>query len=125
MREYQGNAISAYESISQLESGRLPTNAGEIALPQDYLSMLGGQWEIGDTITLDVSVALSRDTDAPYSYSHDFVLTGILKANYLGYLSGIITGIAGTGTAEMFYPKSIFCIPLTYAQRINAHFKTR
>ena len=44
LREYHGNALSAYESISQLESGNLPTKAGEIALPQDALSLLGQYW---------------------------------------------------------------------------------
>jgi len=105
LREYKGAALSAYESISRLESGRLPENAGEIALPQDVLTMLGYQGEIGDTITLDADISLKLDTDVSYSFSYDFVLTGILKTNYMGYVNGWTSGIVGTGTAEMLLPE--------------------
>lgn len=105
LREYEGDALSAYKSISQLESGRLPEKAGEIALPQDALNMLGFQGKLGDTISLDIDVSLLRDTDFGYEYSHNFILTGILKANYIGYVSGIVTSIVGTGTAEKLLPE--------------------
>lgn len=105
LREYHGNALSAYESISQLESGNLPKKAGEIALPQDALSQLGFEGDIGDTIRLDLYVSLLQDTEAPYQYSHDFTLTGILKPNYISYVSGSVSGIAGVGTAENMLPE--------------------
>ena len=104
LREYEGNALSAYESNSQMESGRLPKNSGEIALPQDVLDMLGFKGKLGDTVSLDLDISLLRDTDTGYEYSHEFVLTGILKANYIGYVSGIVTGIVGTGTAKNVLP---------------------
>lgn len=104
LREYHGNALSAYESISQLESGNLPTKTGEIALPQDALSLLGFEDNIGDTIRLDLYVSLLQSTEAPYQYSHDFTLTGILKPNYISYVSGSVSGIAGVGTAENLLP---------------------
>lgn len=104
LREYHGNALSAYESISQLESGNLPTKAGEIALPQDALSLLGFEGNIGDTIRLDLYVSLLQSTEASYQYSHDFTLTGILKPNYISYVSGSVSGIAGVGTAENLLP---------------------
>jgi len=105
LREYEDNALSAYESMTQLESGRLPTNAGEIALPQDVLTMLGFKGGLGDIIAFNVHISLLRDTDIPYEYLYDFVLTGILKANYMGYVSGTVTGIVGTGTAEKVLPE--------------------
>lgn len=105
LREYHGNALSAYESISQLESGNLPTKAGEIALPQDALSLLGFEGDIGDRISLDLYVSLLHDTEAPYQYSYDFTLTGILKPNYISYVSGSVSGIAGAGTAENVLPE--------------------
>lgn len=105
LREYHGNALSAYESISQLESGNLPKKAGEIALPQDALSLLGFEGDIGDTIRLDLYVSLLHDTEVPYQYSHDFTLTGILKPNYISYVSGSVSGIAGTGTAKNLLPE--------------------
>ena len=103
--EYEGDALSAYKNNSQLESGRLPKQAGEIALPQDILNMMGFQGKIGDTISLDLNDSLLRDTDAGYEYSHKFILTGILKANYLGYISGTAIGIIGSGTAEKILPE--------------------
>jgi len=105
LREYHGNALSAYESISQLESGNLPTKAGEIALPQDALSLLGFEGDIGDTIRLDLYVSLLQSTEVSYQYSHDFTLTGILKPNYISYVSGSVSGIAGVGTAENVLPE--------------------
>jgi len=105
LREYHRNALSAYESISLLESGNLPTKAGEIALPQDSLSLLGFEGDIGDTISLDLYVSLLQDAEAPYQYSHDFTLTGILQPNYISYVSGSVSGIAGVGTAENVLPE--------------------
>lgn len=105
VREYRSNALTAYDAISQLEAGRLPAAPFEIALPQDALSMLGFQGVVGDTITLDMSVALQEDIELPYEFTTDFVLTGILRPHYMGYLSGIISGIAGEGTAEQLLPE--------------------
>lgn len=126
LREYEDNAFSAYGSISQLESGCLPEQAGEIALPRDVLSMLGFAGTLGDTITLDAHVSLLQDTEVVYEYTHDFVLTGILKPNYLGYVSGTANGIVGSGTAEQILPDRYFCCtPLIFAWRTRAHFKQR
>ena len=41
-----------------------------------------------------------------YSYTAEFVLTGRLKNNYLGYTSGTVTGVVGEGTAEQLLPES-------------------
>jgi len=104
LREYVGNALSADPSESQLENGRLPEKAGEVALPQDVLDSLGFQGTLGDTIPLDLHISLLRDTESGYEYSHDFILTGILKSNYISYVSGTVLGIVGEGTAEKVLP---------------------
>ena len=98
LREYEGNSLSAYPSNAQLESGRLPEQAGEIALPRDVLSLLSFNGSIGDRLTLPIHLSLLRDTETAYEYFGDFVLTGILKSNYVGYVTGTTTGIVGVGT---------------------------
>ena len=105
LREYEGNSLSAYPSDAQLESGKLPEQAGEIALPHDVLSLLGFNGSIGDSLTLPIHISLLRDTEAAYEYSGDFVLTGILKSNYVGYVTGTTIGIVGTGTASKVLPE--------------------
>lgn len=105
LREYWGDSLSAYESTSQLEKGRLPKEAGEIALPNDMLSALGFEGAIGDKVSLDINISLLRDPDVGYKYSSDFIVTGILKPNYTGYLTGTTSGIVGKGTAEKVLPE--------------------
>jgi ABC-type antimicrobial peptide transport system permease subunit len=105
LREYVNEqSLSAYPNISQLSKGRLPQEAGEIALPEDALDYLGFSGDIGDTITIDLSISLLQDTAEAYEYQADFTLCGILKSNYLAYVSGIVSGIAGRGTAEEYLP---------------------
>ena len=104
LREYLGDALSAYPSNAQLISGRLPEKSGEIALPQDVLNMLDFQGDIGDVISLNLHISLLRDNDTAYEYLHTFVLTGILQPNYLGYVSGTVSGIVGPGTAGNVLP---------------------
>jgi ABC-type antimicrobial peptide transport system permease subunit len=106
LREYDNEqSLSAYPSISQLSRGRLPEIAGEIALPEDALDYLGFSGNIGDTITLDLSISLLEDTEEAYEYKADFTLCGILKSNYLAYVSGIVSGIAGQGTSQEYLPQ--------------------
>ena len=105
LREYEGNSLSAYPSNAQLESGRLPEQAGEIALPRDVLSLLSFNGSIGDRLTLPIHISLLQDTETAYEYSGDFVLTGILKSNYVGYVTGTTTGIVGVGTASKVLPE--------------------
>lgn len=105
LREYDEQGLSAYPGISQLSKGRLPQKAGEIALPQDALDYLGFSGDIGDTITLNLSISLLQDTEEAYEYQAEFTLCGILRSNYIGYSSGVVTGIAGEGTAEKWLPE--------------------
>lgn len=74
LREYGEQGLSVYPTVSQLSKGRLPQKAGEIALPQDALDYLGFSGDIGDTITLDLSISLLQDTEAFHEYQADFTL---------------------------------------------------
>lgn len=105
LREYDQKDISVYPAISQLVKGRLPQEAGEIALPEDALDYLGFSGDIGDTVTLDLNISLLQDMEAAFRYQAEFTLCGILKSSYIGYSSGIVTGIAGQGTAERWLPE--------------------
>lgn len=106
LREYEDRALSAYESIAQLEEGSLPDGAGEIALPQDALKLLGISGKLGTPITLPISVSLLQDDQEPFEYKATFTLTGILKSNYVGYVTGGVSGIVGLGTAEQLLPQT-------------------
>ena len=102
--EYMDESLSAYPTISQIMDGRLPEQAMEIALPEDALKFLGFQGEIGDTISLPMSKVLRHSIAPSFDYTADFILTGITQSNYLTYINGGITGIAGAGTASQLLP---------------------
>lgn len=105
LREYDKRSLEIYPTLSQISKGRLPQRPGEIALPQDALDYLGFSGQIGDTLTLDLSISILEDKEEAYAYKAEFTLCGILKSNYLAYVSGIVTGIAGRGTAEKYLPE--------------------
>ncbi len=108
LREYQGEALKAYPSIGTIKEGRLPEGKGEIALSGDALKYLGIDGRLGSVVTLPVSVGLMVDDLPPYEYTADFVLTGILENNYLGFVSGMVDAVAGEGTAESLLPERYF-----------------
>ena len=103
--EYVGNSLDAYPGISQIQEGRLPEQAMEIALPEDALKFLGFDGKVGDTISLPVSKTLRHDIAPSIEFTADFVLVGITKSNYIGYSYGGITGIVVTDTAEQLLPE--------------------
>lgn len=103
--EYVGNSLDAYPAISQIQEGRLPEQAMEIALSEDALKFLGFDGKVGDTISLSVSKSLRHDIAPSIDFTADFVLVGITKSNYIGYSYGGITGIVGTGTADQLLPE--------------------
>ncbi|HEX3027772.1 MAG TPA: ABC transporter permease, partial [Clostridia bacterium] len=105
IREYDERGLSAYPLNTQLSKGRLPQKAGEIALPKDALDYIGFNGNVGDTIKLDLRVSLQQDTETDYKYQPEFTLCGILKSYYLAYSSGIISGLAGQGTAKKLLPE--------------------
>jgi ABC-type antimicrobial peptide transport system permease subunit len=105
LREYDEQGLSVYPMVSKLHEGRLPEKAGEIALPEDALSFLGLNGKLGDVITLDLSISLLQDIEPVYEYKANFILSGILESNYLGYISGSVTGIAGIGSSDQILPE--------------------
>ena len=106
LTEYQGDNASIYPSNIKIKEGKLPQAPMEIALPEDVLQYLGFDGNIGDKISLSLKKSLRHNIADSYSYTAEFVLTGILENNYLGYVSGAITGIVGEGTAMQLLPKS-------------------
>lgn len=104
LREYQGNAIAMYPSVGKVREGRLPERENEIALPEDALNYLGMDVSVGDTVSLTLSASVADGSVLPYGYSADFILTGVLESNYLGYSTGIVDGIVGGGTTERLLP---------------------
>ena len=99
------NAI-AYPSSTNIKEGKLPQAPMELALPEDVLQYLGFDGNIGDTISLSLEKSLRHNIADSYSYTAEFVLTGILESNYLGYVSGTVTGVVGEGTAIQLLPQS-------------------
>lgn len=105
IREYHDNALSMYPAIGSIKEGRLPKEANEIALSADTLQYLGMDAAVGDTISLDLRTSVMDGSLPEFTYSADFVLTGILENSYIGYSSGIVDGIAGNGTAKKLLPE--------------------
>lgn len=105
LREYHENTLQAYPTIGKIKEGRLPTGKCEIALSEDALQYLDFDGGLGDTITLPLSISLMVDDRLPYEYTADFLLTGILENNYLGYATGTLDAIIGNGTAAGLLPE--------------------
>ena len=56
LREYCGDALNAYPSISTVKEGHLPERENEIALPENGLQYLEFDGKVGDTISLPLEV---------------------------------------------------------------------
>lgn len=102
LAEYWGEGVEAARpAYARLTEGALPKKPMEIALSEDALQLLGFTGNIGDTISLSLKKELRHGVNIEgYSYTADFVLTGIIKSNYTGYTFGSILGIVGEGSAE-------------------------
>lgn len=106
LNEYQGNSISAYPTINRIKEGRMPEKAMEIALPEDVLQFLGFEGDVGDTITISASKALRHGIiNEAYDFTAEFMLTGIIENNYLGYANGMVQGVVGEGSAAEILPE--------------------
>ncbi|MDE6846543.1 MAG: FtsX-like permease family protein [Lachnospiraceae bacterium] len=105
LREYYGDALKIYPYVGQIKEGRLPESQGEIALSEDALKHMGIEGKIGDKITLSLDINLLIDDQPSYEFTADFILTGILESNYLGYATGMMEGIVGEGTAQSLLPE--------------------
>lgn len=108
LREYHGRALEMYPSKGNVKEGKLPENPNEIALPEDALHYLGNDIAVGDMISLDISAGVLNGSIPEYEFSADFLLTGILESNYVGYTTKRVMGIVGNGTAESLLPKDYF-----------------
>lgn len=104
LREYDKTAVGLYPTVSKVKEGRLPERPDEIALPEDVLQYLPESVKVGDPITLDADVSGMDAQEPAYVYSHEYTLCGILESNYVGYVTGIVTGIVGEGTAKKMLP---------------------
>lgn len=124
LREYHENALQAYPTVSTVKEGRLPAGKGEIALSEDALQYLDFTGDLGDTITLPVSISLMRDDQPPYEYTEDFVLTGILEDNYVGYASGILNAVVGEGTAAEVLPERYFLYSTDFKTQNRDQFQS-
>lgn len=105
LSEYLQDSLETYPTLTRLKEGRLPEKAMEIALPEDILLFLGFTGEVGDPIILPLSKVLRHGIQAEaFDFEAEFILTGILKSNYLGYAAGSVNGIVGVGTAKTLLP---------------------
>lgn len=106
LAEYWGEGVeTAQPAYARLAEGSLPQNPMEIALSEDALQFLGFSGKVGDMVSLSLKQALRHGVNIEeYSYTADFVLTGIIKSNYTGYTFGKILGIVGKGSAEAVLP---------------------
>ncbi len=104
-REFLGDALKAYPSINKIKEGRLPDAPGEIALPENALPYLDGKVSVGDTISPQAEIGLMDGSIPAYEYSADFLVCGILEANYVGYSTGTLDAVLGEGTADAILPE--------------------
>ena len=105
LREYHDNALFMYPAIGNVKEGCLPEEANEIALSEDTIRYLGLDVAVGDTVSLDMRVSVMDGSLPEFEYSGNFILTGILESSYIGYSSGTVEGIVGSGTAEKLLPE--------------------
>lgn len=105
LREYHDQSLDMYPSIGKIKEGHLPEKTNEIALSEDALMFLGLDAVVGNTISLELTASVMDGSIPAYTYSADFLLTGILENSYLGYVTGFVEGIVGNGTAEKLLPE--------------------
>ncbi len=122
--EYQEDVSAVQPSRARLLAGRLPQSAQEIALPQDAVQYLGLSGNLGETVTLNLSKALRHGVEIEsYDFSADFKLVGITESNYLSYASGLITGLAGNGTAKALLPPNYIYYNVDFRVADAANFQ--
>lgn len=107
--EYLGDSAKGHPAQTKIKEGWLPENAMEIALPEDALKFLGFHGKIGDTISISAEVAVRHGVVSnAFAYNANFILTGITENNYMDYVTGMLLGIVGEGTAQQILPESHF-----------------
>lgn len=104
VREHDTASIKNYPNLTKVKGGRLPETPSEIAIDENTLKLMGINPNIGDKILLDLSASLLKGTEPPFDFSSEYILSGILESDYLGYVSGIVTAIAGPGAVDDLLP---------------------
>ncbi|MDE6362944.1 MAG: FtsX-like permease family protein, partial [Lachnospiraceae bacterium] len=120
--EYWGDGLCTLPAYTRLAEGRLPQSPMEIVLSEDALQFLGFTGTVGDTISLSLSKALRHGVEIEaYEYEADFVLTGIIQNNYLGYVYGSIRGFVGEGSASVILPQMYlyYCMDIKTTDKKN------
>ena len=123
LREYHDRTLSMYPGLGRVKEGRLPEREGEIALPEDALQYLGWNVSVGDSVTLELSAASMDGLLPDFDFTGEFVLTAILESNYLGYSTGIVTGIAGSKTAKSLLPEEYLLYATDFKTRSKSDFQ--
>lgn len=122
-REYDNTALSLYPPLSKIKEGRLPERPCEIALPGDALGYLGVDASVGDTVTLNLSAGDMLGLLPSLDYTADFTLTAILENHYMGYSTGMVSGIVGPGTAEALLPPEYRLYSTDFKTKSKADFQ--
>lgn len=124
LREYLGNALSAYPSIGTIKEGRLPSRADEIALPEDVLQYFGESVRIGDTVALTLETSLMDGSEPTYEYSAVFTVCGILESSYFGYVSGMTEAVVGAGSGEKYLPDKYLLYSTDFKTKDKREFQS-
>ncbi len=123
--EYQEDVSAVYPQQALLKAGRLPQAPGEIALPEDVLQSMGLSQQLGQTLNLPMSKSLRHGVEVEsWEYTADFTLVGITASNYLGYTAGIVTGLAGPGTAAELLPEKYIYYNVDFKIADNRKFQS-
>lgn len=123
LREYHDNALAMYPALGRVKEGCLPERENEIALSEDTLKYLGVDASVGDTVSLGLSINTMDGRYPAYDYTADFVLTAVLESDYRGYVSGIMDGIVGNGTAEKLLPERYRLYSTDFKTRSKTDFQ--
>lgn len=123
LREYHDNALAMYPSLGRVKEGRLPEREDEIALPEDALQYLGWEVSVGDMVSLDLSINTMAGYFPAYEYRADFRLTAILESNYVGYATGTVDGIVGSGAATKLLPEQYQLYSTDFKTHSKAEFQ--
>ena len=122
-REYLGNALDAYPAIGKIKQGTLPSLPFEIALPENALPYLEKEIKVGDVITLQARISRMDGTLPEYSYTVEYTVCGILESNYIGYSTGTLEAVVGTGTAAAVLPDSYLLYSTDFKTKDTVHFQ--
>ncbi len=123
-REYLGNALDAYPGNGIILEGRLPASPLEIALPENALPYLEGEIQIGDTVSLQMEISRMDGSLPAYEFTADYLITGILKSNYISLTSGTLDAVLGCGSASALLPEDYLLYSTDFKTEDLADFQS-